>query len=197
MQSMIESVLGFCSTTWGTRVMKAQQTKSVTPLFRDLNAFYASLEPTMTAFNNWAHQLHFGVAADHVGYKCASAVEFEQIRKLLEPTAEWMHQIMLSGRRVVYIKLSKPILSYFGHIHYLELSDQKPDKSQVGGFDHIEIYPTHAAFEQTIEILTARGFQFECPNHPHHQTQDIKLKNGFKIRFEPEPLVLKIKKELK
>lgn len=135
--------------------------------------------------------------ADHICYKCGSTSEFEEVRAMLEKGAEYMHQAIISGRRIAYIKLTAPMPTGLGDVWFVELSDQKPDGSQHSGFEHIEVYP---AGEGTYDSLLAQwrknDEQVMHVERPHHVTDEVVLPSGLIVRLEPGPLIEKIKQEL-
>ncbi len=141
------------------------------------------------------HNLTGLALADHLCYKCSSAEEFERVRASLEHASDYIHQAMISDRRIAYIKLSTPVPTTLGEVHFLELSDQKPDGSQKSGFDHIELYPTgDATYESLLEQLRKKDEHIIHVERPHHTTDDVVLPSGLLVRFEPEPLIEKIKR---
>jgi predicted metalloenzyme YecM len=161
-------------------------------MFETAEAFMHTAKPSIEQFDRWAHDLRFAALADHLGYKCISSHEFEHIRHLFERADSFMYQSIISGRRVAIIKLPSAVRTSFGDIWYLELSDQKPDGSQDGRFDHIEIYPAFFTVENMVKLVERNGTRFTPSGHAHHKTYDITLENGFKVRLEPEPLIKKI-----
>lgn len=82
-----------------------------------------------------------GVKLDHICYKCESKEEYETLRSFFEIEDKFVYQSIISKRRISIIGFKKHIKSIFGDIKYLELSDQKPDKSQKSKVDHIEPIP--------------------------------------------------------
>lgn len=159
-----------------------------------IDSFYAETKPFVDQFNIWVSELRFGAHADHLCYKCGTSDVFVAIRNLFERPDSYQFQSFISGRRIAIIKLPRPIPTLLGNIWFLELSDQKPDGCQTSGFDHIELYPTHGTLEQMVALLAIRGIVINRSNHPHHQTYDIILKGGFRIRLEPESLIETIKR---
>ncbi len=145
-------------------------------------------------FNGW---VHFNTipssAADHICYKCSSAEEFEHVRSLFEKKSAFIYQSIISGRRIAIIKFEKPLFTFLGNIQFLELSDQKPNGSQVSSFDHIEIYPTVGSVDELATDLMSKGIDFKKVVRPHHTTYDVKIFEDFKVRLEAEPLIEKIK----
>ena len=79
-----------------------------------------------------------------------------------------------------------------GPILFLELSDQKPNGSQMGGFDHIELYPTAISYDDLVEKLEMSEKIIKV-ERPHHPTHDIDIGGGFLARLEPGALIEKIK----
>ena len=133
------------------------------------------------------------VASDHIGYKCADSTEFESLRSLLEKESSFLYQSFISQRRISIIKLLHPLKTAYGEIGYLELSDQKPNGSQISGFDHIEVYPLEGTVEGLVQVLQREGVSFNRIERPHHTTYDSILIQGFSVRLEAGPLVEKIK----
>ncbi len=160
-----------------------------------IDAFYEEADPFVNQFNEWAKELRFAALADHICYKCASANEFEDLRRLFETNSAFIYQSFISNRRIAIVKLPRAIKTHLGPIWFLELSDQKPDGSQSSGFDHVEIYPASSTAAYMIEKIGKRGFPFDRVERPHHTTYDLRFDNGFKIRVEDEPLVEKIKRK--
>jgi predicted metalloenzyme YecM len=166
-------------------------------MLQSLETFYTEATPLAQRFDSFAkkHQLIGRAKADHICYKCDSAESFEHARALFEPAIGYLYQAKISGRRIALIRLPHPIETVLGPIHFLELSDQKPDGSQREGFDHIEAYPTDRSYEDFIK-------QFEATENvvkvvrPHHTTHDIDIGDGFLFRCTEGPLVEKIKAEM-
>ena len=162
---------------------------------QSMEEFFQSAQAFIDFFNVWAHTYSPTAIADHICYKCSTAMEFEALRKLFEDESAFIYQSIISHRRISVIKFLQPLPTALGNIFYLELSDQKPDGSQTSGFDHIEIYPSKGSVDQLVGQLTRQGIVLEKIVRPHHTTVDLTLESGYKIRIEPEPLIEKIKRE--
>lgn len=160
-----------------------------------LEQFFTEANAPVALFNAWAERMNPAAHADHICYKCGSHDEFESLRALFEPASDFIYQSIISNRRIAIIKFTNPISTALGEISFLELSDQKPDGSQVSGFDHIELYPAQGTIETLVQLLELQGVSFEKTIRPHHTTFDSVLETGFKIRLEEEPLVEKIKRD--
>ena len=161
----------------------------------NLSDFLNTAQQFVDQFNHWASKNNPPAIADHICFKCADAEEFESLRRLFETESGFVYQSMIAKRRIAIIKFLQPIKTNIGDIWYLELSDQKPDGSQVSGFDHIEIYPTEGSMDMLAEYLEGKGTTFEKVVRPHHTTYDAEIFGTFKIRLEDESLVEKIKRE--
>lgn len=161
-------------------------------MIQRLADFYTRSHVYVTAFNAFVTRNHLEgkVCADHICYKCGSRGSFERIRALFENDG-WYYQTRISDRRIAVIRFSVPIETLAGSINFLELSDQKPDGSQVDGFDHIEAYPTKTDYAQFIAQLSTRE-KAVFKERPHHSTYDIDIGNGFLFRSTSGPLVQKI-----
>lgn len=161
-----------------------------------LRDFYTQAEPYVRLFDAFAerHQLVPKAQADHICYKCDSSATFETIRALFERESGYIYQSLISKRRIAVIRLPSPIETVLGPIHFLELSDQKPDNSQDNRFDHIEVYPLTLSYETMVQelALTEKVVQVD---RPHHSTHDIDIQDGFFFRCTREPLIEKIKRE--
>jgi predicted metalloenzyme YecM len=159
--------------------------------------FYAGAQPYIKLLNVFTqkHALENSAKADHICYKCNSKESFEAMRAVFEPQSDYVYQVFISGRRIAYIKLQKGIETTLGMIHFLELSDQKPDGSQTRGFDHIEAYPIRGSYEAFIEKLSASEKVVHI-ERPHHTTDDIDIGDGFLLRCERTALIEKIKDEI-
>jgi predicted metalloenzyme YecM len=140
------------------------------------------------------HQLLSQIRFDHIGFKCASAEEFESMRKMFESGSSYIFQSIISNRRIAIIKLSDSIQTTLGFISVLELSDQKPDQSQKSGFDHLEVYPIEGSVEKLVECIQEKGIDIHQEVKPHHTTWDFFV-DTFKVRIEPGALIEKIKEE--
>lgn len=157
--------------------------------------FIQGAQPMIASFNAWAETFKPAAIADHLCYKCGDSAEFEQIRRLFEGESQYIYQSIISGRRIAIVAFKRPIATALGEICHLELSDQKPDGSQVSGFDHIEIYPVEGTMDELAAQIEASGFALEKVERPHHTTYDGRLGEHFKVRLEPETLITKIKAE--
>lgn len=161
---------------------------------QNLEDFYTGAQSLVAKFDAFAakHTLHSIARADHLCYKCGSAEEFERIRAIFEQESEYLHQAIISKRRIAYIKLKKGVETALGSVLFLELSDQKPDNSQQGGFDHIEVYPTAMSYEEMVARLQSVEEVVKV-ERPHHTTHDINMGEGFLFRCTHGPLIEKIK----
>lgn len=164
-------------------------------MFNNLESFFTASQTTITAFDLWANKFSPQAIADHLCYKCQNHHEFEQLREFFEKESTFIYQSIISQRRIAIIKFSQPLITTLGKIWYLELSDQKPDDSQISDFDHLEIYPTEGTVEKLAEELINKGFNLKKVERPHHTTFDGFINENLKIRLEPEALIEKIKKQ--
>src|SRR3989338_4238355 len=164
-------------------------------MFQTINAFYEAAQPFVDVFNTWVSKLRNAAHAYHICFKCSDSTEFESMRALLECESAFVYQSIISERRIAIVKLPRAIPTLLGDIWVLELSDQKPDGSQMSGFDHIEIYPTKVTLEVMAAMLIMCGVACEKKVRPHHTTYDVKLENGFIVRLENEALIDKIKRD--
>lgn len=178
----------------------------------------------LDAFRSWAHAhalLHasFAPKADHLSYKCREVREYDELRSRFEEYADgwsgcrFLHQTIISGRRVAVIGLVDPIPTPFGDLRVLELSEPKPMRAELYGFDHVEIYPTLGAVDALAETLNtvrnrtlASSFMrsyFAKKERPHHTTWDAKIISmnyggiDFILRLTDGPLVEKIGIEMR
>ena len=162
-------------------------------MFNTVAQFFEAARKDVDNFNTWVEKFAPAAKADHICYKCSSSEEFEQLRALFEGSSAFIYQSIISHRRIAIVKFLEPLPTTLGDISFLELSDQKPDGSQVSGFDHIEIYPTAGTMDSLADSLVSKGFAFEKVVRPHHTTYDGFLEGNFKVRLESEALIEKIK----
>lgn len=163
----------------------------------DIKKFFEDAEPFLNLFYTFSKKIELKdkATADHICYKCDSMKEFESLRGMLEPESAYIYQSYIAGRRIAVIRLKAPFPSYLGDISFLELSDQKPDGSQISGFDHIEIFPAEGTIESLLAHLGDRNIKPHIVERPHHTTWDFPIHGTFKLRIEPEALIEKIKRE--
>lgn len=163
----------------------------------DLASFLSASTPLARAVHRFVsdNDLMDKVDIDHFCYKCDSADQFEHLRTVLGHSATFVYQSWISGRRIALIRLAQPFESLVGDTHLLELSDQKPDGSQKGGFDHIEVLPRNGTYDELKESLSVRGVHAAFVDRPHHSTDDYKLPGGFTFRLTREFLLDKVKRE--
>ena len=133
---------------------------------------------------------------DHICYKCKTREEFETIRDWYEEYGEWIYQTEISGRAIATIKLKNPFSLDIGEVWFLELSDQKPDGSQKGAWDHLEVKHEDNQYDWLVDQAGETGLDVIEKKRPHHTTHEVKLENGFKLVFTREMLGEKIKKEM-
>jgi len=161
-----------------------------------INDFYAKSQKYVNWFNAFAqkHNLVGITQADHICYKCGSTESFEAMRAMFEQNSHYLYQSIISKRRISIIKLKPGIETALGTIHFLELSDQKPDGSQIDGFDHIEVYGVRISYDDMVAKLATSEKVIKV-ERPHHTTHDVEIKDGFLFRCTQEPLVDKIRRE--
>lgn len=159
-------------------------------------SFLAEMRQAAGVFDEWAAAFAgLPAVADHLCYRCEDIDEFERARSFFEVPGAYLYQSWISGRRIAVIKLVSALPTVFGPISFLELSDQKPDRSQRRGFDHVEIHPTTGAVDDLVKAFAGRGFSFTRAGRPHHVTYDALIGARFQVRIEDEPLIEKIKRE--
>jgi predicted metalloenzyme YecM len=159
---------------------------------------YTKLQDYITLFDTFCEQYSVdirNILIDHVCYTCASSAEFEEVRSMFEFDDAFMHQSIISGRRIAYIGLGKPFSSSCGPVYYLELSDQKPNGKQSSKCHHIEPVPAGITYQDMLERFVNTGLPVEESIKPHHSTHDIKLENGLHIRISRERLIQKISRD--
>ena len=161
-------------------------------MIHTIEDFYSESEKWISLFNAFAekHSLIGETVVDHICYKCGSRDSFESTRALFETESHYLHQSIISGRRIAYVKLKKDIPTVLGFLSFLELSDQKPDGSQKESFDHIEVFPSAYSYDEMIARL-GKNEQIVKVERPHHTTHDIDI-GGFFFRCTKEPLIQKI-----
>jgi predicted metalloenzyme YecM len=164
-------------------------------MYKDLEDFFLASQTDIALFNAWVAKTQPAARADHICYKCGDREEYERLRAFFEPYSSFVYQSIISARRIAIIKFTIPITTELGDIWYLELSDQKPDGSQMSGFDHIEIYPQIGSLDAFALQLERQGIVLEKTIRPHHTTYDTLLSPSFKIRLEPDALIDKIKRD--
>lgn len=164
-------------------------------MIKNVDEFFGQAKSLVEAFVKFMEDNDAAgiVQVDHFCYKCATNEEFEHLRSLFEFESRFVYQSIISERRIACIGLQNPLETPFGPLQYLELSDQRKDGSQKGGFEHIELYPTRVSYDELIETLEGRGVKATKVVRPHHTTYDISLEGGFLIRLEKEALIDKIK----
>ncbi len=161
----------------------------------NIQDFFTQARVIVSRFDEWVLRVAPDAVADHICFKCESAEEFERMRAMFEGESVFVYQSIISKRRIAIVKFLTPIATSLGDISFLELSDQKPDGSQVSGFDHIELYPKSGQLEDFVYDLEEKGIIFEKVVRPHHTTFDVTIFDQFKVRLEDGPLVEKIKKD--
>lgn len=159
--------------------------------------FSKSLKSVLERFDTFVSSTALGdrAIADHVSFKCENREEYEHIRSILEQEGPYMYQSWISNRHVSIVKMHTPFSTALGDIKYIELGDQKPDNSQVSGFDHIEIYPKDGNYDALVDYLEGKRVQFTLIERPHHTTHDAVIFDAFKLRLTEEPILDKIKRE--
>ncbi len=165
-------------------------------MIKTIDEFYLQSQKYVDLFNVFAkkHELIGLTKADHICYKCGSPTSFESLRTIFENNSEYIYQSLISKRRISIIKLKQSISTLLGEIHFVELSDQKPDQSQSDGFDHIEVYGTSISYDELVTTL-AKTEKVIKVQRPHHTTHDVKINEHFLFRCTQEPLITKIKHE--
>jgi len=166
---------------------------------KNVAEFYVASAPLVRAFSKFVFDYYVSgnAKADHICFKCSSSEEFEHLRALLEPESEYVYQSYISGRRIAVIRIKSAFDTPLGQIKVVELSDQKPDGSQTSGFDHIEIYPDSITYEALVAIMEKTNLPLKKVERPHHTTVDIPLDGGYLVRLTREPLLDKIKREMR
>lgn len=173
--------------------------------------------PMLLAFRDWAQanlflKTNYYPAADHLSYTCREVREYDAIRSRFEEyTDGWqgcrfLHQAIISGRRVAVIGLVDGIPTPFGDLRVLELSEPKPMSADQGGFDHVELRPSLGTIEAMASELNRHqrtAATFVKKVRPHHTTWDALVpaegragRQDLIVRLTDGPLVEKIAKEM-
>ena len=179
--------------------------------------------PLLARFAAWWEAKHdsyikhrYGCVVDHLGFKCRSVGEYEEVRSRFEEhldgwrASRFIHQSIISGRRVAVIGLVVPIPTALGPLRVLELSEPKAMKAERYGFDHLEIWPRYVQSSIAAEIFSAPlaaddGFgRFVRKDRPHHVTWDAEIpgdaernRPSFILRLTDDPLIGKIGQEMR
>jgi predicted metalloenzyme YecM len=163
-------------------------------MIKTIKDFYEGSEDIVSIFNSFAqkNQLEGKAQADHICYKCDSNKSFENLKSIFDFNSDFIYQSIISNRRIAFIKLKGPLETILGVIHFLELSDQKPNGSQKDGFDHIEVYPVGWSYEDMVKDLETKEEVIKI-ERPHHTTHDIKMSEKLIFRCTKGRLVDKIK----
>jgi predicted metalloenzyme YecM len=161
---------------------------------KTIEEFYSSSKKFIELFDTFAakHNLNGKVQADHICYKCESEESFEDLRRMFETASEYIYQSIISNRRIAIIRFKQGIETSLGTINFLELSDQKPNNSQLEGFDHIEAYAVERSYEDMVKEFEVSEKVVKV-ERPHHTTHDIDIGGGFLFRCTKGPLIEKIK----
>ncbi len=160
-----------------------------------IEEFYEQSQGLIDAVNAFDSRYSASAFAeiDHLCYRCGSHESYLALKELLWPVTVYRYESPIGRRAISLIRLKRTVPSQFGPIHFLELSDQKPDHSQVDGFDHVEIYPKVGSVSSLEHRFANLGTRFEKTVRPHHTTYDLKLPGSFSLKLCDEPLIEKIK----
>ncbi len=153
--------------------------------------FYNGANRVMSSFEIFANKFNLGeiLTADHIGYRCANAGSFEDVRRIFEAedASKWIRQRILSGRRVALIEPCQELRTPLGIISLIELSDHKPGTLSFEGFDHIEARPRSLGkYDEVVEHFTGKGLSVVEAVRPYHSYHDIKVEGGFFLRLTRE-----------
>ncbi len=165
---------------------------------KDIENFYEQSTELVEFFNKFIieNNLQEVVVVDHICFKCESNASFEVWRKVFEWEAKNFYQAIISKRRIALVLFKQNIKTVAGEIGYLELSDQKPDNSQLETFDHIEVFPKNKnqnAIEEILKILDEKKINYTKEVKPHITQYEISL-GKYTLRLAGERLIDKIKK---
>lgn len=134
------------------------------------------------------------ILIDHICYKCSTTDEFEMIRSWFEYQDKFVHQSIISKRRIAYIGFSTPLKSNIGDVWYLELSDQKPDNSQISKVDHIEIISDILNYDDLKAHIEKYDIDLLKDAKPHHTTYNF-MADDMEVKLSTERLSKKIGEE--
>lgn len=174
--------------------------------------------PLRETFEAWAHAIGFHAkryrpCLDHFSYKCREVREYDELRRRFEEHSDdgwrasrFIHESIISGRRVAVIGLTAGISTAFGLLRVLELSEPKPMSPAAAGFDHVEVYPSDGDAAAMASDLNRCGVgpRFVEKGRAHHPTWDALVPSGGRqgcqdliVRLTDEPLVAKIGREMR
>ena len=163
-------------------------------MIRTIEEFYLGAEKVIEEFDVFAERSKAQnlIMVDHICYKCASTTTYEQLRSMFEFHSYYIYQSFISDRRIAYIRLMRDIPTKLNSIGFLELSDQRPDGSQIEGYDHIEIYPPNMDSHQCLVTKLAAMENLRKVVRPHQVTYEVTLTENFHIKCATGPLLNKI-----
>lgn len=139
----------------------------------------------------------YDLRIDHICYKCSTKEEYENIRGWFEFGQDLIYQAIISKRRIATVVFADKLQSVFGTVSTLELSDQKPDNSQISGIDHIEMVWPGGDYDEFRKRIEGLGFKLEVDAKPHHTTYNFKLPDGKEIKLSAVSLVDKVAEEMR
>ncbi len=163
----------------------------------NIGEFQEAAELLISKFNQFAekHALKECAEVDHICYKCGGKEEFEAERAMLEKESNFVFQSMISDRRIAVIRLKEGLDTALGAVRFVELSDQKPDGSQLSGFDHIEIVPKGISYDELVKKIKDGGEEVTEVKRPHHTTHDLNIGGWFGVKISHGSLIEKIRSE--
>lgn len=163
---------------------------------KTIDYFYKEAKKIVELFDEHCQNLRLENHAkvDHFGLRTSSHSIYLELREIFSGHSLFIYESIISNRPISIIKLKIPLQTKLGVLHFLELSDQKPDGSQIDIFDHFEIVPQGMVYKELVGLVKASGVNLRENNKIHHSTFDIVLPDMV-IKLSKQMLIDKIKNE--
>lgn len=152
----------------------------------EINFFYNKLQSYLDNFSAYGAEFNInmkGIDFDHICYKCRSQKEYEYLRGLMEIEGKFIYQAIISGRRISIIGFKKPLVSKFGKVKYLELSDKELGSDIIYGCNHLELIPKSISYGEMVKRFKKSNSSLVRNKKKHHFTYDLVISKSLKIKF--------------
>jgi hypothetical protein len=142
--------------------------------------FLREKQKKLVLFNN--------LYTDHIGYDCATHQEYTDILEDLisQEFITEKHTEVINSREITLVKLAKQVCNDYtrGIFEYIEICDQKPDNSQISGFDHVEWYYENNTHKHKKFISDDTYKYFSKQNNLEEFQRPDYSKMLFKVKLE-------------
>lgn len=147
--------------------------------------------PFLDSFFDQTNAVHLDVlqlVLDHIAYQASTKSDYEILKPQFIALGTLANEEIVNDRRVLVVKLDKPIVYKHYSIPAIELIEPKEGQTVESAFQHAEFVATQP-FEKYIEQYPEINWDTTSMNRDEFAHLKINFENGLTLKFLKEPIL--------